>query len=107
GQSFQQWLDEHGQTKNSVERFWKPILVSALSEELDLISISAAAQVIHESMKSPGARHMGVPTVPLTDLYNKAGDYIRARGGVLKFRQPIEGFTADSSQVRLNLRENQ
>jgi squalene-associated FAD-dependent desaturase len=104
GQSFQHWLDQHGQTKQAVDRFWRPILVSALSEELDLISISAAAQVVRESMKSPAARQMGVPTVPLTDLYNAAGDYIRARGGVLHFRRPVETFTVDSSQVRLRLR---
>ena len=105
GQSFQHWLDQHGQTKNAVERFWKPILISALSEELDLISISAAAQVVRESMKSPEARHMGVPTVPLTDLYNRAGDYIRARGGELHFRQPVEAFSAEGSQVQLRLRD--
>jgi len=104
GQSFQHWLDHHGQTKNAVDRFWRPILVSALSEDLDLISISAAAQVVRESMKSPAARHMGVPTVPLTDLYNRAGDYIRARGGVLHFRQPVDGFTADSARAQLQLR---
>ncbi|MGA7770044.1 MAG: hydroxysqualene dehydroxylase HpnE [Candidatus Sulfotelmatobacter sp.] len=104
GQSFQYWLDHHGQTKQAVERFWRPILVSALSEELDLISISAAAQVVRESMKSPAARQMGVPTVPLTNLYNAAGDYIRARGGVLHFRRPLETFAADSSQVRLRPR---
>ena len=104
GQSFQQWLDHHGQTKRSIERFWRPILVSALSEELDLISVSAAAQVVRESMKSPAARQMGVPTVPLTDLYNAAGDYVRARGGVLHFRCPVETFAADSSQVRVHLR---
>jgi zeta-carotene desaturase len=103
GQSFQHWLDQHGQTKTAVERFWRPILVSALSEELDRISISAAAQVVRESMKSPAARHMGVPTVPLTELYNKAGDYIRARGGELHFRNPIEAFSADSSHVSLQL----
>ena len=68
GQSFQQWLDQHGQTPNGVARFWHPILVSALSEELDRISVSAAAQVVRESMKSPEARHMGVPTFPLTDF---------------------------------------
>jgi zeta-carotene desaturase len=106
GQSFQHWLDQHSQTKNAVDRFWRPILVSALSEELDLISISAAAQVVRESMKSPAARHMGVPTVPLTDLYNRAGDYIRSRGGVLHFRQPIDSFSADSSQVHLQLRNH-
>ncbi|HME33904.1 MAG TPA: hydroxysqualene dehydroxylase HpnE [Candidatus Sulfotelmatobacter sp.] len=107
GQSFQHWLDQHGQTKTAIDRFWRPILVSALSEELDLISISAAAQVVRESMKSPAARHMGVPAVPLTDLYNKAGDYIRARGGELHFRQPVEGFTADASRVQLQLRSQE
>jgi squalene-associated FAD-dependent desaturase len=104
GKSFQEWLDQHGQTRNAIQRFWNPILVSALSEELNLISVSAAAQVVRESMKSPAAREMGVPTVPLTDLYNKAGDYIRARGGELHFREPIEGFTADSSHIQLQLR---
>ncbi len=110
GQSFQHWLDQHGQTKRAVERFWRPILVSALSEELDLISISSAAQVVRESMKSPAARQMGVPTVPLTDLYNAAGEYVRARGGVLHFRRPLETFAADSSEVRVRIRgqnENQ
>ena len=104
GESFQQWLDQHGQTKNAVARFWRPILVSALSEELDRISIPAAAQVIRESMKSPAARQMGVPTIPLTDLYNAAGDYVRARGGVLHFRCPVERFAEDSSGVRVQVR---
>jgi len=99
GQSFQHWLDQHGQTKTAIERFWRPILVSALSEELDLISISAAAQVVRESMKSPAARHMGVPTVPLTDLYNKAGDYIRARDGELHFRTSVAYLTPSESRV--------
>jgi zeta-carotene desaturase len=104
GESFQQWLDRYGQSPRAVERFWRPILVSALSEELDRISISSAAQVIRESMKSPGARQMGVPTVPLTDLYNAAGDYVQKRGGVLHFRQPIEGFQAGTAEVKLCLR---
>ena len=107
GQSFQHWLDRHGQTEHAVARFWRPILVSALSEELDRISISAAAQVVRESMKSPAARQMGVPTVPLTDLYNAAGDYVRARGGVLHFRRPIEGFVSESSQVRVRLSDTE
>ena len=53
GRSFRQWLDEHHQSPTAMARFWHPILVSALSEELDRISISAAAQVVRESMKSP------------------------------------------------------
>ena len=104
GQSFQQWLDRHGQTKNAIERFWRPILISALSEELDRISVSAAVQVVRESMKSPAARQMGVPALPLTDLYNAAGEYIRAHGGEIYLRQPVEGFSPDSSRVKVDLR---
>jgi zeta-carotene desaturase len=107
GQSFQQWLELHGQSQTAIDRFWRPILVSALSEELDRISIPAAAQVVRESMKSPAARHMGVPTVPLTDLYNAAGDYVRARGGVLHFRKSVDGFAAEASQVRLRTAQEQ
>jgi squalene-associated FAD-dependent desaturase len=104
GQSFQKWLDAHRQSSTAVARFWRPILVSALSEELDRISISAAAQVVRESMKSPAARQMGVPTVPLTDLYNAAGDYIRARGGTLEFRCPVDSFSVEQSQVHVSTR---
>ena len=107
GQSFQQWLDRHRQTRNAVERFWRPILISALSEELDRISISAAAQVVRESMKSPAARQMGVPALPLTDLYNAAGEYLRAHGGVLHFRCPVEGFAVKAAGVQLQLRNQQ
>jgi zeta-carotene desaturase len=35
---------------------------------------------------------MGIPTVPLTDLYSTAGDYIRARGGEIQFRAGVESF---------------
>jgi squalene-associated FAD-dependent desaturase len=103
GQSFQQWLQRHGQTENAIQRFWKPILISALSEDLDLISISSAAQVVRESMKSPAARHMGVPSIPLTELYNAAGEYIRSRGGDIRFRNSLETFSPEPSQVRIRL----
>jgi len=104
GKSFQQWLDAHGQTKTAVSRFWHPILISALSEELDRISVSAAAQVVRESMKTPAARHMGVPTLPLTDLYDAAGDYVRSRGGELHFRCAVDTFSTNDSEVRLQTR---
>jgi len=103
GKSFLEWCHRHGQTQAAIERFWKPILVSALSEDLDLISISYAAQVVRESMKSPAARHMGVPSIPLTELYNRSGDYIRARGGEIRFRNSLESFSADSAQVRIRV----
>jgi len=107
GQSFQQWLLQHRQTENAIQRFWRPVLVSALSENLDLVSIAYAAQVVRESMKSPAARHMGVPSIPLSELYNRAGDYVRARGGEIRLRNSLEGFLPEPGQVRIRVGEGE
>jgi len=93
GESFLDWLKRHRQTEPAIERFWKTILVSALNEDLDQVSVPCAAQVVRESfLKSAAAGRMGIPTVPLTDLYSTAGDYIRARGGEIQFRAVVESF---------------
>ncbi len=100
GQSFLDWLHQHGQTAQAVERFWKTILVSALNEDLDRVSVPYAAQVVRESfLKSAAAGRMGVPTVPLTDLYSAAGEYIRGRGGEIRLRAGVESFEAHSAGV--------
>jgi squalene-associated FAD-dependent desaturase len=98
GESFLDWLKRHGQTAQAIERFWKTILVSALNEDLDRVSVPYAAQVVRESfLKSAAAGLVGIPTVPLTDLYSQTGDYIRARGGEIQFRAGVESFRAETS----------
>jgi squalene-associated FAD-dependent desaturase len=100
GQSFLEWLQCHGQTAQAIERFWKTILVSALNEDLDQVSVPYAAQVVRESfLKSAAAGRMGIPTVPLTELYGTAGDYISARGGEVHLRAGVESFRAENSGV--------
>jgi zeta-carotene desaturase len=102
GETFLAWLKRHGQTEQAIDRFWKTILVSALNEDLDQISVPYAAQVIRESfLKSAAAGRMGVPTVPLTELYSAAGDAIRNRGGDVQFRAGIESFRAQASDVTI------
>jgi zeta-carotene desaturase len=96
GETFLDWLKRHGQTAQAIERFWKTILVSALNEDLDRVSVPYAAQVVRESfLKSAAAGRMGIPTVPLTELYGAAGDYIRARGGEIQFRAGVESFRSE------------
>jgi squalene-associated FAD-dependent desaturase len=107
GTSFQDWLVRHHQTPAAIERFWKPILVSALSEDLDRIAVPYAAQVVRESMKSPTARRMGIPTVPLTELYSAARDYITARGGTVRFRNSVQSFAPTPAGVRLKLQDSE
>jgi squalene-associated FAD-dependent desaturase len=102
GETFLAWLRRHAQTKQAIERFWKPVLVSALNEELDRMSVPYAAQVVRESfLKSAAAGRMGVPTVPLTDLYGVAGDYIAGHGGEIRLRCSVESFVPEPDQVKL------
>jgi zeta-carotene desaturase len=90
-QSFLDWLRAHGQTERAIQRFWKVVLVSALNEDLERTSAYYGAMVFRESfLKSVAAGRLGVPTVPLTDLYNAAGDFIRARGGEIHLRASVE-----------------
>ena len=103
GQSFLTWLENRGQTQNSIQRFWKPILVSALNDEIDRVSVSSAGQVVRESLKSPSARHMGVPEIPLTELYDAAREYIQSHGGEVKFRTSAESFRTELSHVQLGV----
>jgi squalene-associated FAD-dependent desaturase len=101
GEAFLDWLHRYKQTENSIQRFWKPVLVSALSEDLELVSVAYAAQVVRESMKSEGAGEMGVPKIPLTELYTSAARYIEARAGEIRLRTSVESFRAQTSEVRV------
>jgi len=93
GESFLDWLHRHNQTHNAIERFWKPVLVSALSEDLELVSVAYAGQVVRESMKSKKGEEMGIPTIPLSELYASAADYnIRARR-IDRYRRASSHFT--------------
>jgi len=100
---FHDWARSLGQTEAALRLFWSPILVSALNEDLDRISVFAAAKVVRDSMRSPDARLMGIPTAPLTEIYNAAGDYIRARGGNLLFRTPVEQIRLQTPQLTIEV----
>lgn len=102
GESFLDWLKKNHQTQGAIDRFWKTILISALNEDLDKMSVPYAAHVVRESfLKSAAAGRMGVPTVPLTELYGVAGDYIAKRDGEVRYRSGVEAFQPDSAGVRI------
>src|ERR1700733_12157226 len=92
-ENFAHWLARHGQTIGAINRFWKPVLVSALNEDPDCMSVHYAGQVIRKSLLlSPGAGRMGVPTIPLSELYSRAIDYIGSRGGHVDLNSAPESF---------------
>ena len=92
-ENFAHWLARHGQTKRAIDHFWHPVLVSALNEDLDRISIKYAGKVFRESfLLSPDAGRMGIPSVPLSDLYGRAIDYLHARGSEVHLRTSVEAI---------------
>ncbi len=92
-EDFAHWLDRHHQTRRAIDRFWRPVLVSALNEDLDRISVHYAAKVFRESfLLSPQSGRMGIPSVPLSELYNHAIGYIQARGGQVCLRTSVESL---------------
>ena len=73
--------------------------MSALNEDLDRISVRYAAQVFRESfMKSAAAGRMGLPSIPLSDLYGSAAEYIRARGGQVLLRSSVTAIGPKQNQ---------
>jgi len=102
GETFLDWLERKGQTQRAIDRFWKVVLVSALNEDLDRMSVHYAAQVFRESfLRSAEGGRMGVPNVPLTELYGAAGEYIRSRGGEVRLRSGVDAIKPESGGVRL------
>ena len=85
------WLKLHGQTSGIIERFWRLVIASALNADLDSISLPYAAKVIRELfMNSAEAGSMGMSTVPLSELYSGAAEYLARHGSHLVSNAQVE-----------------
>lgn len=67
---FLDWLRSHFQTERVIERFWKPVLVSALNTPIEKASFQYARKVMVDSFfQSNAAYRLKLPTVPLGELF--------------------------------------
>jgi zeta-carotene desaturase len=57
-------------------------------------------------LKSAAAGRMGVPAVPLTELYGVAADYITTRGGEVRYRCGVDSFVPTASGVQVSAGES-
>jgi zeta-carotene desaturase len=101
------WLRRHGQTEGALNRFWRLVIASALNADIDSIALPYAAKVIRELfMNSAFAGSMGMSTVPLSQLYAGAADYLTQRGSTILFNANVESaeWDEESSQWSVNTR---
>ncbi len=67
-----EWLREKRQGTQAIDRFWRQVLVSAINEELDGMAAIHGLQVFWLGFLSlKNAYEMGIPSVPLGDLYSE------------------------------------
>jgi squalene-associated FAD-dependent desaturase len=94
------WLKQQKQTPRAIERFWRVVLVSALSEELDRIDVKYGMDVFWKSvlMNRTGYR-MGVPSVELGVLYEACKVAIEKAGGEINLRRPLRGLRFDGNTL--------
>lgn len=100
GISMKEWLQRRKQTKGAIERFWRVVLVSALDEELENTDARFGVDVFWKGFlcNRTGYR-MGVPVVPLAELYDGCKAEIEKRGGEVNFRMPVRAICFDDDGV--------
>ncbi len=87
---FAAWLKKVGQTERIIERFWQPVLVSALSESLDRIDVGHARKVFVDGFMSDcDAWKMHLPNVPLSTLYDHIQHALKELGVVFRMESRV------------------
>jgi squalene-associated FAD-dependent desaturase len=83
GMTMLEWLQRNGQTEKGIRRFWRVILVSALDEELHLTDAHYGVDVFWKAfLKDRKGYVLGIPSVPLSELYAECRRDIERRGEI-------------------------
>ena len=100
GISMLEWLRQQRQTQRAIDRFWRVVLVSALDEELEQTDARFGIDVFWKAFlcNSRGYR-MGVPIVPLAELYDGCRAFIEKKGGEVTLRSPVRAIKFENNCV--------
>ena len=100
-ESFAKWLARHGQSQTVIDRFWFVVLVSALSESLERISVSHARKVFVDAfLAHRDGWYVDVPNVPLEVLYGgRLTDWLTSRGTTIRLLTSAEEVELENDRV--------
>lgn len=100
GLSMLEWLKKHRQTEGAITRFWKVVLVSALNEELERTDARYGIEVFWKGFLSTRRGfEVGIPSVPLAELYDGCREAITRRGGEVRTRAAIREISVAGDAV--------
>jgi squalene-associated FAD-dependent desaturase len=108
GISMLDWLRRRHQTPRAIERFWRVVLVSALDEELNKTDARYGIDVFWKAFLSNRTGYrMGVPAVPLAQLYEGCKTVIEEKGGEVNLRSPARFISIQGNSVAAVQFDNQ
>jgi squalene-associated FAD-dependent desaturase len=97
--SMRDWLEKNGQSPEAVAYYWQPILVSALGEQLDRVSVSASRHVfVNGFMSTRAAYQLIVPAVSLANIYDAISANLKQRRVKLSRDCRITGISSDQQR---------
>lgn len=89
--SFAEFLARCRQPAGLIERFWEPVIVSACNTSVSRVCAASALQVFQEGfLAGRDAADIGVATVPLLELYDRAEAIIAGAGGEVRLGCSVE-----------------
>jgi len=98
--SMLEWLREKGQSEAAIRRFWNQVLVSAINEDLDRMAAAHGFQVFWFGfLARANSYEMGVPAVPLGELYGSEG-WKRLANVRLHARAAADAAVCSSGSIR-------
>jgi len=100
GTTMLEWLRKEKQTPGAIDHFWRVVLVSALNEELDRTDARYGILVFWKAFLSNSAGFgMGIPAIPLADLYASCCAPIQNHGGEVRTRCLVNQLDLSNGNV--------
>ena len=95
-----EWLRAERQSPAAIGRIWRSVLVSALDEELDRAAARYGVDVFWKAfLRNRRGFEVGIPSVPLGELYAGCREAIERRGGSVRMRTTARALRLEGGRV--------
>ncbi len=92
-ESVAQWMRRSGQTERAIRHFWEPTLVVTLNDGFENCSLRYASKVFRELfLKTSTGSRLGIPKIPLGELYAMASRHLAEKGSVFHERAAVDAI---------------
>jgi zeta-carotene desaturase len=100
GRTFGEFLVSCNQSEDVVRTFWQPIVVSACNMDVNRVGAGYALHVFQQGfLGNKWSYTMGLPSVPLWELYDPAERFIETRGGEVHVGVSVRAIAYHGSRV--------